>query len=140
MLVVNPRPTWLIGQICQGDPLKKMAAMRYRRFLKLCEDWSVDESKRGRDLGAFLRQRVVQAFREGESTQIHDPEVCDQMFDSLNKMNNNFYREKYPRHQDTSFTEVTAVEYRMLLASDSLKQMEDMKKGVWRRLKEKFNT
>ncbi|XP_058410575.1 uncharacterized protein LOC131413759 isoform X2 [Diceros bicornis minor] len=46
-----------------------MAASRYRRFLKLCEEWPVDETKRGRDLGAYLRQRVAQAFREGENTQ-----------------------------------------------------------------------
>lgn len=47
-----------------------MAALRYRRFLKLCEEWPVDETKRGRDLGAYLRQRVAQAFREGENTQV----------------------------------------------------------------------
>lgn len=48
----------------------KMAAGRYRRFLKLCEEWPVDDTKRGRDLGAYLRQRVAQAFREGENTQV----------------------------------------------------------------------
>ncbi|CAH2221419.1 ubiquinol-cytochrome-c reductase complex assembly factor 2 [Pelobates cultripes] len=127
-----------------------MAALRYRRFLKLCEEWPVDESRGGRDLGAFLRQRVAQAFREGENTQVQDPESCDHMFDSLSRINSNFYREKgyrynfqlfskYPRIQDTSFTEVTAEEYRMVLATDSLKQMEEMKKGMWTRLKEKFN-
>ena len=47
-----------------------MGASRYRRFLKLCEEWPVDETKRGRDLGAYLRQRVAQAFREGENTQV----------------------------------------------------------------------
>lgn len=47
-----------------------MAASRYRRFLRLCEEWPLDETKRGRDLGAYLRQRVAQAFREGENTQV----------------------------------------------------------------------
>lgn len=47
-----------------------MAATRYRRFLKLCEEWPKDESKRGRDLGTFLRQKVASAFREGENTQV----------------------------------------------------------------------
>uniref|UniRef100_A0A8C4UVS6 Mitochondrial nucleoid factor 1 n=1 Tax=Falco tinnunculus TaxID=100819 RepID=A0A8C4UVS6_FALTI len=90
-----------------------MAASRYRRFLKLCEEWPVEETKRQRDLGAFLRQRVAQAFREGESTQ-------------------------YPRLKDTSFTGVTVEDCKMILATDILKQMEDMKKGTWRRLREKF--
>ncbi|XP_053562835.1 ubiquinol-cytochrome-c reductase complex assembly factor 2 [Bombina bombina] len=116
-----------------------MAALRYRRFLKLCEEWPVEETRRGRDLGAFLRQRVAQAFREGESTQVADPEACDQMYESLNRINNNCYKEKYPRLRDTSFTEVTVEEYRMVLATDSLKQMEGMKKGMWTRLREKFN-
>lgn len=47
-----------------------MAAARYRRFLKLCEEWPVDETRKGRDLGAFLRQRVAQVFREGDNTQV----------------------------------------------------------------------
>lgn len=47
-----------------------MAATRYRRFLKLCEEWPRDELKKGRDLGMFLRQRVASAFREGENTQV----------------------------------------------------------------------
>lgn len=47
-----------------------MSATRYRRFLKLCEEWPRDESKKGRDLGTFLRQRVAHAFREGENTQV----------------------------------------------------------------------
>ncbi|KAE8601273.1 hypothetical protein XENTR_v10013610 [Xenopus tropicalis] len=116
-----------------------MASLRYRRFLKLCEEWPVDETRVGRDLGAFIRQRVAQAFREGESTQVDDPDACDEMYASLNRMNTNYYREKYPRLQDTSFTEVTAEEYKMVLASDNLKQMEEMKKGMWKRLRDKFN-
>ena len=32
----------------------------------------MDEFKKGRDLGTFLRQRVALAFREGENTQV-DP-------------------------------------------------------------------
>ncbi|XP_073472150.1 ubiquinol-cytochrome c reductase complex assembly factor 2 [Aquarana catesbeiana] len=116
-----------------------MAAARYRRFLKLCEEWPVDETRKGRDLGAFLRQRVAQVFREGDNTQIQDPEVCDQMHESLNRINNNHYKEKYPRLQDTSFTEITAEEYRMVLATDSLQQMDEMKRGMWKRLVDKFN-
>ncbi|XP_075051829.1 ubiquinol-cytochrome c reductase complex assembly factor 2 [Mixophyes fleayi] len=116
-----------------------MAALRYRRFLKICEEWPVDETRRGRDLGAFLRERVAQFFREGEITQVQDPDACDQMYDSLSRMNSNYYREKYPRLQNTSFTEITADEYRMVLATDNLKQMDEMKRGMWERLKNKFN-
>ncbi|NWQ59525.1 UQCC2 factor, partial [Neopipo cinnamomea] len=116
-----------------------MAASRYRRFLRLCEEWPVEETKRQRDLGAALRQRVAQAFREGENTPISDPEACDQMYESLVRIHTNYYKNKYPRLKDTTFTGVTVEDCRMILATDILKQMEDMKKGTWRRLREKFS-
>ncbi|NXO43620.1 UQCC2 factor, partial [Locustella ochotensis] len=116
-----------------------MAASRYRRFLRLCEEWPTEDSKWQRDLGAFLRQRVAQAFREGENTPISDPEACDQMYESLVRIQTNFYKNKYPRLKDTTFTGVTVEDCRMILATDILKQMEDMKKGTWKRLREKFS-
>ncbi|KFO82702.1 Mitochondrial nucleoid factor 1, partial [Cuculus canorus] len=73
----------------------------------------VEETKRQRDLGVFLRQRVAQAFREGENTP-------------------------YPRLKETNFTGVTVEDCKMILSTDILKQMEDMKKGTWRKLREKF--
>uniref|UniRef100_A0A8D0H1N8 Mitochondrial nucleoid factor 1 n=1 Tax=Sphenodon punctatus TaxID=8508 RepID=A0A8D0H1N8_SPHPU len=115
-----------------------MAVTRYRRFLKLCEEWPVEETKRGRDLGTFLRQRVAQAFREGEHAQISDPENCDQMYESLARIHANYYKNKYPRLRDTSFTGVTVEECKMILATDSLKQLEE-KKGTWKKLREKFS-
>ena len=100
----------------------------------------MDEFKKGRDLGTFLRQRVALAFREGENTQVDqtqtrprpdpgsvlrprgepcgvsmgcgvmcgndvalmgvvlfqlsDPEKCDQMYESLARINSNVYRER----------------------------------------------
>ncbi|XP_062461564.1 ubiquinol-cytochrome c reductase complex assembly factor 2 [Pezoporus occidentalis] len=115
-----------------------MAASRYRRFLRLCEEWPVEDTKRQRDLGAFLRQRVAQAFRDGENTHIADPENCDQMYESLVRIHTNYYKNKYPRLKDTNFTGVTVEDCKMILATDVLQQMEDMKKGMWKKLREKF--
>ncbi|NXN99090.1 UQCC2 factor, partial [Rhinopomastus cyanomelas] len=116
-----------------------MAATRYRRFLRLCEEWPVEKTKQNRDLGTVLRQRVAQAFREGENTPITDPEACDQMYESLVRIHTNYYKNKYPRLKETNFTGVTVEDCRMILATDVLKQMEDMKKGTWRKLREKFS-
>ncbi|XP_059415363.1 ubiquinol-cytochrome-c reductase complex assembly factor 2-like [Carassius carassius] len=114
-----------------------MAATRYRRFLKLCEEWPKDESKKGRDLGTFLRQRVASAFREGENTQISDPEKCDQMYESLARINSNVYKEKFPRAKDTSFTGVTLEECRILLATGNT---YEEKKGLRKTLMERFSS
>ncbi|XP_054578395.1 ubiquinol-cytochrome-c reductase complex assembly factor 2 isoform X2 [Eptesicus fuscus] len=140
-----------------------MAAGRYRRFLKLCEEWPVDETKRGRDLGAYLRQRVAQAFREGENTQIRyllsthhvpgtvlgagetamnqvaEPEACDEMYESLARLHSNYYKHKYPRPRDTSFSGLTLEEYKLVLSTDALGELKDMNKGLWKKLQEKFS-
>ncbi|NP_001187271.1 uncharacterized protein c6orf125 [Ictalurus punctatus] len=117
-----------------------MAATRYRRFLKLCEEWPRDESKKGRDLGTFLRQKVASAFREGENTQISDPEKCDKMYESLVHINSNVYEEKFPRAKDTSFTGVTVEECRMLLETGNMQQMDEEKKGLWKTLMQRFSS
>ncbi|XP_074092636.1 ubiquinol-cytochrome c reductase complex assembly factor 2 [Macrotis lagotis] len=117
-----------------------MAASRYRRFLKLCEEWPLDETKRGRDLGAYLRQRVAQAFREGENTQISEPETCDQMYESLARLHSNYYKHKYPRPRDTGFSGLTVEECRIVLATDTLEEFKEMNKGIWKKLQDKFST
>ncbi|XP_062853991.1 ubiquinol-cytochrome-c reductase complex assembly factor 2 [Trichomycterus rosablanca] len=115
-----------------------MAATRYRRFLKLCEEWPRDESKKGRDLGTFLLQKVASAFREGENTQIADAEKCDQMYESLAHIKDNVYKQKFPRAKDTSFTGVTVEECQMLLATGTMQQMDEEKKGLWKTFMQRF--
>uniref|UniRef100_A0A7M4G0B8 Mitochondrial nucleoid factor 1 n=1 Tax=Crocodylus porosus TaxID=8502 RepID=A0A7M4G0B8_CROPO len=94
-----------------------MAATRYRRFLKLCEEWPVDESKWGRDLGSYLRSRVAQGFREGENTKVAKPEDCDQGYESLVRVHTNYHKNKYPRLRDTNFTGLTMEECRIVIAT-----------------------
>ncbi|XP_003973356.1 ubiquinol-cytochrome-c reductase complex assembly factor 2 isoform X1 [Takifugu rubripes] len=115
-----------------------MSATRYRRFLKLCEEWPLDDYKKGRDLGTFLRKRVALSFREGENTQISDPEKCDQMYESLARINSSVYRQRFPRVRDTSFTGVTVEECRVLL-SGSVQQTDEEKKGLWKTIMERFS-
>ncbi|KAM3839848.1 ubiquinol-cytochrome c reductase complex assembly factor 2 [Vipera latastei] len=117
-----------------------MASARYRRFLKLCEEWPVEETKRGRDLGVVVRQRVMQAFREGENTQIADPVTCDEIFESLTKIHTNYYKNKYPRLRDTNFSGVPVEECKLVLATEQLKQLEEGRLGKLKRLREKFST
>ncbi|KAL7891454.1 hypothetical protein AOLI_G00009300 [Acnodon oligacanthus] len=85
-------------------------------------------------------QRVASAFREGENTQISDPEKCDQMYESLARINSNVYKEKFPRAKDTSFTGVTVEECRMLLATGNMQQTDEDKKGLWKTLMERFSS
>ncbi|KTG07022.1 hypothetical protein cypCar_00007010, partial [Cyprinus carpio] len=68
---------------------------------------------------------------------ISDPEKCDQMYESLARINSNVYKEKFPRAKDTSFTGVTVEECRILLATGNT---DEEKKGLWKTLMERFSS
>ncbi|XP_006883257.1 PREDICTED: ubiquinol-cytochrome-c reductase complex assembly factor 2-like [Elephantulus edwardii] len=116
----------------------KIGVCSYRRFLKLCEEWPVDETKRGRDLGAYLRQWVAQVFQEGENTQIAEPETCDQMYKSLARLHSNYYKHKCPRSRETSFSGLSLEEYKLILSTEALEEFNEMNKGMWKKLQQKF--
>ena len=93
----------------------------------------------GRDLGAYLRQRVAQAFWEGGNTQIAEPEASDQLCDqSLAWLHSNYYKHKYTCPRDTSFSGLSLEEYKLILSTDTLDEFKEMNKGMWKKLQEKF--
>ena len=98
----------------------------------------MDETKRGRYLGAYLRQRVAQASWEGGNTQIAEPEACDQMYESLAWLHSNYYKHKYTRPRDTSFSGLSLEEDKLILSTDMLDEFKEMNKGMWKKLQEKF--
>ncbi|XP_033640623.1 ubiquinol-cytochrome-c reductase complex assembly factor 2-like [Asterias rubens] len=112
-----------------------MAASRYRKFLRLIEEWPVDPSKRGRDLAAHLRKRVAKDFSKGESTKIDEKE-CDAKYDALKKIHTDFYRNKYPRMHDTSATGNTAEDCNRVMSTENIEEMNELNKSYWTRLKE----
>ncbi|ELK26107.1 hypothetical protein MDA_GLEAN10006835 [Myotis davidii] len=47
--------------------------------------------------------------------------------------------DQYPRPRDTSFSGLTLEEYKLILATDTLGELKDMNKGLWKKLQEKFS-
>jgi nucleoid factor 1 len=76
----------------------------------------------------------VQAFREGENTQITEPEACDQMYVTLARLHSNYYKHKYPRPRATSFSGLSVEEYQLILSTGTLEEFQEMNK----KLQEKF--
>ena len=65
--------------------------------MRLVEQWPLDPLKSAeRDFGAELRKRVAQAFSQKESSFIADPEKCDKSLETLQKINSNYYKTRYP--------------------------------------------
>ncbi|XP_038052122.1 ubiquinol-cytochrome-c reductase complex assembly factor 2-like [Patiria miniata] len=112
-----------------------MAASRYRKFLRLIEEWPVDSSKKGRDLATHIRQRVAKEFSRGENTKI-DEKSCDKKYEALTRIHKDFYRQKYPRMHDTSATGSSAEDCHRVMASDTIDEMNELNKSIWTRFKE----
>ena len=98
-----------------------MTAARYKKFLKLCEQWPLDDSKSGRDLGSFLRQKVAEAFKQGESSKV-DPVECDRMYECLQKLNTDYYKNKYVWTSDKGAAGLTYEQCKMAMSNEVLKE------------------
>uniref|UniRef100_A0A8C2RF28 Mitochondrial nucleoid factor 1 n=1 Tax=Capra hircus TaxID=9925 RepID=A0A8C2RF28_CAPHI len=72
------------------------------------------------------------------AAEIVEPEACDQMYESLARLHSNYYKHKYPRPRDTSFSGLSLEEYKLILSTDTLDEFKEMNKGTWKKLQEKF--
>ncbi|XP_006813354.1 ubiquinol-cytochrome c reductase complex assembly factor 2-like [Saccoglossus kowalevskii] len=115
-----------------------MAASRYRKFLRLCQEWPLDETKRGRDLGKHIRDRVAIAFKHGEHTKITDEKECDRMLENLQKINTDYYKNKYPRLYDSTATLCTLEQCTIIVSTDFMEDMNELNKGTFQKLREAF--
>lgn len=113
-----------------------MAALRYRKFLKLCEMWPVDELKVAgdRDLGKYLRKRIAIAFDKGEMSAIRDETVCDQEYNSLYNIATDHHRQKYPRSRNFTATGCSLADIRLVTSSDGLNSAQYEVPGFLERL------
>ena len=105
------------------NDIANMSAGRYRNFLRLCEEWPVDKTKQGRDLGAYIRQMVSQAFKQGESSQV-DERDCDRKYQSLTLLANDHFMKKYPRNPHFNASGLSAEELKEVLSSDAMRELE----------------
>jgi hypothetical protein len=74
-----------------------MSAARYKRALRILEQWPNDPSKGDRrDIGLLLRKRIGDNFKKADQSEISNPEKCDEMLTSLENLCSNKYSQKYP--------------------------------------------
>ncbi|CAG2121086.1 unnamed protein product [Medioppia subpectinata] len=95
----------------------------YRRYLLVCNQWSIDTTKSGRDFGTHLRQLIPKLFPNSELTQIKTNELksLDQRIQSLERLNKNLYFK--PSFQSSSASGLTVDECKQSISTDNLKQL-----------------
>uniref|UniRef100_A0A2L2YDI3 Mitochondrial nucleoid factor 1 n=1 Tax=Parasteatoda tepidariorum TaxID=114398 RepID=A0A2L2YDI3_PARTP len=112
-----------------------MAGQLYKGYLRLCEKWGVDVTKKGRDLGEVIRQQVAKEFSRGEATNISNLKECEKKLESLNRLASNYYGTKYKRGKYVSASNLTLEQCREVLSTEGLKRIEESKYSIFERIK-----
>ncbi|XP_030037660.1 probable methyltransferase-like protein 15 homolog [Manduca sexta] len=106
---------------------------QYKKFIKLIAKWPLDASKGDRDLGKVIRDKVKLAFETSEKQNL-DSEFCKSQYNSLNKLADNYYKNKYKRTKQSSATGLNSEECNLILSNEVLKFLKEENKGYFRRI------
>ncbi|KAM3958853.1 ubiquinol-cytochrome c reductase complex assembly factor 2-like [Aphomia sociella] len=103
---------------------------QYKKFTKLLAKWPVDNSKGERDLGKFIRDKVKAAFETTDKQKL-DSELCTRQYNSLNKIADNHYRNKYKRTRNSTATGLSTEECNVILSNEVLNYLKEGNKGFF---------
>ncbi|XP_047504325.1 probable methyltransferase-like protein 15 homolog [Pieris napi] len=102
---------------------------QYKRFTRLIAKWPVDSNKGDRDLGKLIRDTVKRAFELSNSQDLNS-EFCNQQYNSLNKLADNYYKKKYKRIRQSSATGLNTEECNIILSNEVLDYLKEENKKV----------
>ncbi|KAK6182680.1 hypothetical protein SNE40_010307 [Patella caerulea] len=111
-----------------------MAASRYRLFMRLCSEWKLDETKAGRDLGFIIRESVARGFKNGEASAI-DEEKCERSYNALQKLNSNYYREKYPYTRESASSGCSFDVLQQFVATETMVHLQYQDLSMFKKIK-----
>ncbi|KAK7078267.1 Ubiquinol-cytochrome-c reductase complex assembly factor 2 [Halocaridina rubra] len=105
-----------------------MSRNSYRNFLKLLEKWPLDETKKGRDLGEYIRVRITSAFKQGDSSIVNEEE-CMRTHSSLDRLASNVYAIRYPRALRSSSTGLSLDQCREVNSTEFMENVTAQESG-----------
>lgn len=105
-------------------------ANQYRNFLRLLEKWPVDPSKKkNRDLSVFIRDQLKINFAGGATDSNIDEKKCRRQYESLKRISDNYYSNKYLRRSQASATGLTAEQCNSILSDEFLEYLQEKDKS-----------
>lgn len=105
----------------------------YRNFLKLLEQWPLDPTKTGRDLGQHIREQVKITFKAGD-VYSGDETECNRIHASLKRLADNQYGRLYPRKSNSCASGLSADECHSLLTTEFLEELKKSDEGLFSKL------
>ncbi|KAL7636683.1 UNVERIFIED_CONTAM: hypothetical protein RMT77_012432 [Armadillidium vulgare] len=104
-----------------------MSRQLYQNYLKLFEKWPVDKTKTGRDLGEFIRAKFSETFSKGEVSTVPNIPECTVIYESLDRIASNYHSRKYPRLYNSTSTNLTVDQCKLVLSNESMKLYKEIK-------------
>ena len=115
-----------------------MAGARYRQFVRLCQEWPIDKTKSGRDLGAYIREQVAANFRKGEASVVDEAE-CARVHESLSRICSNTYQQRYPRAKGTqNASGLSKEELQTVLSTEGLQSLWEDDRSFLSRMRDRI--
>lgn len=103
-------------------------AERYRAFMKICDEWPLEPTKKGRDLGLFIRRKVVTVFKHGDATVV-DQGKCTEEYESLRRVQTNVYKHQYPSRRTHGALGLTADQCKTLTSDKTIQEISVSEKN-----------
>ncbi|KAG5671853.1 hypothetical protein PVAND_002026 [Polypedilum vanderplanki] len=100
-------------------------SQHYKRFLAILEKWPVDKTKQGRDLGQFLREKLIQDYNITSTSKL--PKNAEKQLESLENIVKNIHHDKYLRKYNSTSTGLTGEQCRQVLSSEFLEYINNEK-------------
>lgn len=113
--------------------LSTIMTSQYRKFLRLIEKWPLDHSKKDRDLGKFIRDRVKIAF-ESKDKSVLNTELCNRQYAALNRLADNTHLKHYKIEKVSSASGLTPEECNLALSSEFLEYLKEENQGFLSKL------
>ncbi|XP_069118949.1 ubiquinol-cytochrome c reductase complex assembly factor 2-like [Argopecten irradians] len=106
------------------------STLQYRLFMKICDQWPLNPTRKSRDIARFIRRKGMYNFRDSNSSQL-DSEVCRNELDSLQRLVDNVHRDQWrprPRTEGCSGHHLETINQVLSDESAELSKLGD--KGV----------
>jgi hypothetical protein len=97
----------------------------YSDFLYLFKRFPIDATKKGYDLGEFIRKKFSKSFTHGEFTQNVDIAYWTKTYKELESLVNNEYASKYPREKATGALNLGREHCKLAVSNQAKKLMGD---------------
>ncbi|KAI9561844.1 hypothetical protein GHT06_012806 [Daphnia sinensis] len=96
-----------------------MSSSVFRKVTLLLSKWPLDLSKKGRDIGEHIRQKVATSFPQGETSKV-DVQEWTNFVEHLGNIANNKSLTNHPRVLKSSATGLSVEECKEIVSTDFL--------------------